>query len=105
FYGAVFSRFLIRSRVQIEHAKDGERRQLFEGLLALSITRTSTGPFVLSSFKPSCSWTAVKTDGRSEADNGSPITGNSGFHCNLMSYKPLRSTLLMRVRSNCLDSR
>ena len=37
---------------------------------ALSMTSTSTGAFVASSFRPSCSWTAVNKDGASESAAG-----------------------------------
>jgi len=59
------------------------------GLSARSITRTSTGPLMASSFSPSCFWRTVKTSGSaSSAELDAPARG-----ANLMSksYWPFSS--------------
>jgi hypothetical protein len=39
----------------------------------LSITRVSTGPFLDSSFRPSCSWSAVKIEGPVESGGAASV--------------------------------
>src|SRR5579862_7958099 len=62
------------------------------------MTRTSTGPFVDSSFNPSCSCTAVKMDGCTSPDDGS--AGNpAGVHLRSIVKFPVSP-----VRSNTMCS-
>ena len=65
---------------------DAQRRhpycfiQFSEGLSTWSMTRTSTGAFCGTSFRPSCSWRAVKievTDGSVEGPGETPFSTQS----------------------------
>ena len=45
--------------------RGGGCAQLASGFWAASTTRISTGPLAGTSLRPSCSWTAAKTEGAS----------------------------------------
>src|SRR5262249_41634681 len=68
------------------------------GLLAESITITSTGPFVGTSLSPSCSSIAVTSDGPGTSG------ASSGTHSRSMSYKPVRFVLSLNGGGNPCDN-
>ena len=73
------------------------RIQFSEGLLTESITSTSTGPFELSSLRPSCSSNAVNNEGPLESAPGSPAVVRfcTGANFRTKSYVSLRLVLSM----------